>query len=369
MGFLDKVLNVVSGASPLIGSAIGGVTSLLGSSKAADAQERANEQNYKMFQEQLNFNREMFDKTNEYNTPANQRKRYEEAGLNPYVMMGSDAGQATSQTAPSANPMQSADAYGRGIQQFGEALGQSVSSLPLHVQQVVSGREANKAAIIENAYRASNLQADLTKRLIDIDKQLADKNVSDETARLLRLQQDEVSEQLVQIREYNKYVSRRAQSDTEKAENEADIAYYEAAYKRELTRYQKTVADMFPEYQRAQTDAFFAQAYQALSSAALFDAQKDTEDLLRDERLRGVINENIEKAARANGIRIDNEQKKALMPLVVQQAQNEADAVKIGPIEVKGNSFRRYLRKVIDGKPASKSNYRLDTHMGKPLGK
>lgn len=42
------------------------------------------------------FQREMFDKTNEYNTPLNQVKRMKEGGLNPALMYGSGAGSAIS---------------------------------------------------------------------------------------------------------------------------------------------------------------------------------------------------------------------------------------------------------------------------------
>lgn len=57
---------------------------------------------------------EMWNSTNEYNSAKNQRRRLEEAGLNPYLMMnGGDAGSASSSSSPSHNqpqqiPMQAA---------------------------------------------------------------------------------------------------------------------------------------------------------------------------------------------------------------------------------------------------------------------
>ena len=37
------------------------------------------------------YSQQMWDKQMEYNKPSNQRKRWEDAGFNPYMMMGSGA--------------------------------------------------------------------------------------------------------------------------------------------------------------------------------------------------------------------------------------------------------------------------------------
>lgn len=82
---------------PLIGGALisaGG--SLLGNLFGNSAQKRANKLTYKMFQEGNQFNREeriaaqdwqkqMLDYQNAYNTPLEQRKRMQDAGYNPYL--------------------------------------------------------------------------------------------------------------------------------------------------------------------------------------------------------------------------------------------------------------------------------------------
>ena len=86
-----------------IGAAIGAAGSLLGGifggSSSAAAQRRANEtnlqiaretnaQNYRIFQEQQQFNENQFNRWLDYSTPAAQRKRYEDAGINPYMAVG-----------------------------------------------------------------------------------------------------------------------------------------------------------------------------------------------------------------------------------------------------------------------------------------
>lgn len=57
-----------------------------------NAQMQTNYQNYKIAQMNNEYNYLMWEKENEYNSPAAQRQRYEEAGLNPYMMMGNQSG-------------------------------------------------------------------------------------------------------------------------------------------------------------------------------------------------------------------------------------------------------------------------------------
>lgn len=65
----------------------------------------ANEANYKLWQEQNQANIDMWNMENDYNTATNQRKRLEDAGLNPYLMMnGGSAGTAGSISSATPTP-------------------------------------------------------------------------------------------------------------------------------------------------------------------------------------------------------------------------------------------------------------------------
>jgi len=121
----------------VVGSAIGAGSSLIGGAASTAMQNAANKEiaqmnnafNEKMLDKQMNYNKEMYqqqlgdqwnfyndakenswklvenqqqyqtdmwNKTNEYNSPSAQRERLEAAGLNPYMMMnGGSAGVAT----------------------------------------------------------------------------------------------------------------------------------------------------------------------------------------------------------------------------------------------------------------------------------
>lgn len=69
------------------------------SQRSFEREERQRSQRFQAEQAQLerDYQTEMWNKTNEYNSAVNQRARLEEAGLNPYLMMdGGDAGSAQS---------------------------------------------------------------------------------------------------------------------------------------------------------------------------------------------------------------------------------------------------------------------------------
>ena len=116
------------------GSIIGG---LIGGSKNAAAQRGANEtdlqiaretnaQNYRIFQEQQQFNENQFNRWLDYSTPAAQRQRYEDAGINPYMAVGQLQSGTPQSALTSANsaPMQGAQV--QPVTGLGDALQYSI---------------------------------------------------------------------------------------------------------------------------------------------------------------------------------------------------------------------------------------------------
>lgn len=101
MGLLDFI--------PIVGdvsSAIGNAISTNKTNKANMAiNQMNNEFNAAEAEKARQFQLDMWNKTNEYNTASSQRQRLEEAGLNPYLMMnGGSAGaaQSSGSTSPSS---------------------------------------------------------------------------------------------------------------------------------------------------------------------------------------------------------------------------------------------------------------------------
>lgn len=143
-----------------IGSAIGGIAggyaSLQGAKYAADkalqATKETNAANLKLAQFQNDWNIAQWNRQNAYNTPAAQRARYEEAGINPYFALGNiQSGNSQSLlSADMANQQSGADAYNmlaQGYQQFGSSISQAIPQfLNAQYQQ-----EQTKALQIKNS--------------------------------------------------------------------------------------------------------------------------------------------------------------------------------------------------------------------------
>lgn len=103
---------VISGGAGIIGSLIGGAFQK-SAQRAANRTNLAiaretNAQNYQIFREQNEFNKEQFNNYLQYNTPAAQRARYEDAGINPYMALGNTQNGNAQSALTSANsaPMQ-----------------------------------------------------------------------------------------------------------------------------------------------------------------------------------------------------------------------------------------------------------------------
>ncbi|UPW41589.1 DNA pilot protein [Peromfec virus RodF8_47] len=93
-----------------LGSLIGGAVSGLGSLFAGNAANRTNlqiarETNQNQLQiarEQAQYNKDLWDANNAYNTPLAQMQRYEEAGLNPHLIYGNGSSSAGNSSSPAA---------------------------------------------------------------------------------------------------------------------------------------------------------------------------------------------------------------------------------------------------------------------------
>lgn len=84
---------------------VGSVGSLLGGIFGSASSSRTNQTNLKIAREQRAFDERMWNEQNAYNTPLEQLKRYNEAGINPYMALsqigsGNASVSAGGQTAP-----------------------------------------------------------------------------------------------------------------------------------------------------------------------------------------------------------------------------------------------------------------------------
>ncbi len=99
---------LVSGAASLIGNTIGTISS---NSKNMQINKMNNDFNAREAEKARKYQTEMWNKTNEWNSPKNVRKRLQEAGYNPYLGMdssnvGTASNTGSSSPASAAPPIQ-----------------------------------------------------------------------------------------------------------------------------------------------------------------------------------------------------------------------------------------------------------------------
>lgn len=132
---------------------------------------------------QNNYQTEMWNKTNEYNSAENQRKRLEQAGLNPYLMMsGGSAGTSSamngsSASAPSAGgvglPSPSQIAAQAPSYDF-SGIGSSImAGLDMYNKLKIGREQADNLSVdksiknIELQYRSRQIMQDLANRIAE----------------------------------------------------------------------------------------------------------------------------------------------------------------------------------------------------------
>lgn len=166
---------------PLIGGAIiGGIGNLIGGLFGSKSNKNTNQQNLQIAREtnamnkQLFYanqawNEEMWNKQNEYNTPAAQAQRMLDAGFNPYLS-DIDTGSASSVSPVSAPTMQ-----GSTMQSSGDIIQQTFSNIAKQVGDYYYQSEMQKAQIdgikaqnknldIKNQYDAASLADRLSEQ-------------------------------------------------------------------------------------------------------------------------------------------------------------------------------------------------------------
>lgn len=134
---------------------LGGITSLFGGKHAADkslqATRETNKANRELAQYQNEWNLAQWNRMNAYNTPAAQRQRYEDAGINPYFALGNiQPGQAESlNSADMANQQSGAEAYNHLAQGYRD-FGTSISAAGSQFLNAQYQQEQTKAMQLQN---------------------------------------------------------------------------------------------------------------------------------------------------------------------------------------------------------------------------
>lgn len=301
---------IIAGA----GSLFGGLFGAKGSSTAAKYQLQAaretNRMNYQIAQENNAFNERMWDKQNAYNSPVEQRRRLEQAGLNPNLMMnGGSAG--TAETAPTADTsgVQQVPDIGStiagGYQQFGNSLSNAASQ----IAGMVYNNDLQQANVDKTKAEAQN--ADLQNQYDSLRNEFAAANFLVN----LRLKQKQGD-----ISEYEaNYLRDSMQDRLDAVKFQNTLTGSQSSYYNQMAglvdvqrQIEKTNLDWLPREKQAGLAATLQNIRTMVSQMHLNNAQT------KNAYAMAILN-----FASANGIRIDNRLKDATFDLSVGMAENK----------------------------------------------
>lgn len=207
----------------------------------ASSQAAANSQNYKMFREQMSYDRWKFLRSERYNSIQNQVNQMKAAGLNPALMGSGLSSSISAGSSPSGNPMQAVDYSGAvnsganmlasyfNARQSDATVGKLESETALNRIDAITRNMQNLSDLrvktsdwqLKNA--TSEYQKRLT-RLAGLEGDLAEQTLGDKVLQQrwnTELTRAEASAQLLAL----KYVEPNAQAQLKLAAAQAAAAY------------------------------------------------------------------------------------------------------------------------------------------------
>lgn len=179
-------------------SALGGIAGSIFSSigGAIGAKKQRNFQR-EMMEKQFAFAREMFDKNNQWNSPANRRKLMEEAGYNPFY---SDTAGVVGQTGPTAPGSAGSAPPALGAQMFGQGMN-SIGNLMNSSASVRATEMANNTNYIKTVAEIAKIKNDVVRdnSLLWLERQRADQEFQESVARINEMSQNVLTSKSVQL--------------------------------------------------------------------------------------------------------------------------------------------------------------------------
>ena len=369
--------DVISGGAGIIGSLIGGAFQK-SAQRAANRTNLAiaretNAQNYQIFREQNEFNKEQFNKYLQYNTPAAQRARYEDAGINPYMALGNMQNGNAQSALTSANsaPMQATqvqpeNGMANGIQ---SALLNAATIMSAVSDARLKNAEADKRNLENGVFAEdfANRMAEIRSKIglndSSRDKNKSEKNIydfdfkfkNDTLANAMKLSDISVQQ--------GDALLKKTQEETRKVQIETDVMSWDLGLKKKYDeqflkcQIANLVADVLVKYQNisesknrmrndnarvgiekqnANTNAYNAQTNRMNANTNAYNAQTGRMSVEQQGRL---ITSQVSKIySEKYGVDIDNKTRGILNQKVIGKMNEEIEKMR------NQNYTPRYIR-------------------------
>ena len=321
---------LISGGASLLGDILGFGSSQSANQMNLEIAKMNNEHQYKMFQEQMAYNTDMWNKQNEYNLPSNVAQRLKDAGINPSAVFGSgSATPAGELTAPNLPALQQAHVSPYSFDLTG--VGQAVNSY-FQNQLVNAEKKRTQAETAHTEFLTMEGNKKLLPTLEFLENQAKKEGVLGDIARSqLRYAQDSYFWNLKQLRN-----EVRAQDDQTRFMAEKT---YEQRLQNGLMEVQLAYA---PRMSEANLRQYYLTNKQIMASTGLILANQTLtrqEALHEAEKRIGTI---IDNGMKGLDFKLKEETKRYTIGLVREQLYREEDERLMRPFvyshEMTGNA-------------------------------
>lgn len=281
--------------SSIFPSLISAAGSLAGGAIGAFAQSSANKTQMKMFHEQMQFNRDMIREQNAYNTPAAQRARYEEAGINPYLALGniSSGSQQSTMQAPNAPQIAPVTQFGESLQAASQNTIRNLIDLSQAQADIQLKETNNRILKIEEMYKEKEFLAKIGL-MKDQSGKLRSETKGLDLDNFFRF--DLNSANLSQL----KALTNKTEAETELLRVQKDLASFDLGFKEKHAEEQfkaemaKLTMETITGYMNANTNRMNAVTNRNLSFAEINNKAADT--LKKVEERTGIHLDNVTRA-------------------------------------------------------------------------
>lgn len=324
---------------PLLGSAlISGASSLLGGLFGSGAQSSANRTNlqiaretnqmqYQMFQEQNAFNERMYNQMQQYNTPAAQMQRYNDAGINPYIAAGNVQSGNAQSALQSAQPLplhtaqvMPVDAFKDTFSQIGNVISQYAQN-DLALSQAQKNRAESNWIDRLNGAQFNKLSAETSNlyqqgSLLGLDYKMKNDTLGNyiKLSDLSVLNAEKTNEQIEVITQ-----SARLENALKNINLGIQSKYGERMFVAQLS---KTLAESFATQEGVrQRDAQIAIDKQNANTNA---KNAQTNAAVGGAQINNLIQQAIKTAEETTGIKIDNDTSAKIQKFVIDTYHSDA---------------------------------------------
>lgn len=243
------VASALGSAATGIGNVVG---SIISGNKTAEAQESANQTNIQLAREAMAYQTGEREAVQEYNTPANQRKRYEEAGINPYFALGNiQGGNATAQTAPSMPTVQPVTGMADAYKQIGASLGDTIGQIPSTILQMKSLNADVEGKLLDNKSKVIALSAQNDRQILELQQMRENILNSKADYKTKSKQLEMIDEQLEQAKLQGDYLKEYLEGRNEEQRNNAELSYQKTV----TEKLQRTIAKADLQIRRRLADS------------------------------------------------------------------------------------------------------------------